>query len=267
MTTKTILPAPIEVLEACDEVDRVVAAFLKSRRSLKGYGEFESSTEALLLFNLVVRQVEGVLSLARNDLVLLPAAMACARAAFETALKAAWMVNSNDPYLRETRWLAHLQEEERVYERAAKRWPGKFAGQAAQLREFRQGVEAMLPPQAERLKHNPTVDQMFEAFDGKQLYPLYIYMSQFVHGGHLATSLYRKGLGTMRQTGEYVSPSSWYLPIRMCWLALSELGSHMLWRIGSPRRNYITEAERRRIEGQLRKVQNFDDSATVQPTP
>ena len=41
-----------------------------------------------MLFKLVIRQIEGVLTAARHDLVLLPAAFACARAALETAAKA-----------------------------------------------------------------------------------------------------------------------------------------------------------------------------------
>jgi hypothetical protein len=78
-------------------------------------GKFESDVEALLLFNLVIRDIEAILTLARTDLVLLPSANVLARAVFEIALKAAWIVQPDDPFDREVRWLAHLAEEERLH--------------------------------------------------------------------------------------------------------------------------------------------------------
>ena len=188
-----------------------------------------------MLFNLVIRQIEGVLTVARQDLVLLPAAFACARAALETAAKAAWMVDANDPYERETRWLAHMEEEARVYDRSAKRYSEvgqdarTFAARAIEIRTFRKAVEAKLPPGVTPLKHIPTVDEMLTSLQGKQLYPLYIYLSQYVHGGHAATELYRRGVGIALQAGEYIEPSHWYIPLRVCWLSLKEPASLALW--------------------------------------
>jgi hypothetical protein len=143
MSVAVIAPPSKAVVAACDALDEVIARFLDSRASLRGYEKYSSSAEALMLFNLFIRQIEGVLTLARHDMVLLPAAFACARAALETAAKATWMVDANDPFTRETRWLAHMEEEARVYDRSAKRYSevgqdaGNFAARAIEIRAFR----------------------------------------------------------------------------------------------------------------------------------
>src|SRR5206468_8162087 len=102
---------------------------------------------------------------------------------------------------------------------------GGFTQHASQLKKFGLAVQARLPSGVKAIAHNPTLDQMLASFDGKQLYPLYIYLSQFVHGGHAATWIYRKGLGTQRRAGEFIDASDWYVPFRLSWLGLRELGS------------------------------------------
>jgi hypothetical protein len=238
MSTTKIKPATPEVSRACDAIDTAIGQFLAARREIRGYEKYESTVESQNLFNLCIRHVEGVITAAREDLVLLPAAHACARAALETAAKGAWIVDHDDPFVREARWLAHLQEEERVYERSAKRYAemghnaATFMERCASIRQFREGVAGKMPSHVELMKHNPSVDDMLEQLDGKILYPLYIYLSQFVHGGHLATSIYRSGLGTFKQPGEYIEPSQWFVPLRISWLSLSQLGALALWRLG-----------------------------------
>ena len=117
----TILPITREVEVACEELDRAIGLFLEARKTLPPLGRYESEIEAVNLFALAIRDIEGVVALAREDLVLLPPAMAAARAAFEAAVKGAWIVDVDDPFEREVRWLAHLKAEERFYERVAKR--------------------------------------------------------------------------------------------------------------------------------------------------
>jgi uncharacterized protein DUF5677 len=248
MATAPIHSVTVEVAAACDAIDVALGEFINARKSIAGYGQLESTGEALNLFNLVVRNIEGVLTLAREDLVLLPGAYACARAALETATKAAWMVDADDAFAREIRWLAHVQEEERVYERAAKRSneDGRdgqaFSERAASLKSFRLAVTSKLPIGSTPLKRNPPMDEMLASLDGEHLYTLYIYLSQFIHGGHTATWLYRQGMGTERKAGEYIDPAHWYLPLRICWLSLIEPGSLVLWRLGLDSRCFMSSA-------------------------
>jgi hypothetical protein len=91
----TILPTTFEVGAACRELDSAIRRFLAARRTLPALGKYESEIEALNLFYLTLRDVEGVIELGRADLVLLPPAMAAARAAFECGVKSAWLVDAD----------------------------------------------------------------------------------------------------------------------------------------------------------------------------
>lgn len=265
--TTPISPATEAVLGACAALDTAISAFLSARGLLTGYAQYESTLEALNIFNLSIRSIEGVLALAREDLVLLPPAFACARAALETATKAAWMVNADDPFNREVRWLVHLQEEERVYERAAKltadkRQAKSFSERVAQLKTFRLAVSAKLPRGTAPLRRNPPMNEMLESLDVEQLHALYIYLSQFIHGGHSAMWLYRKkGLGTEKEVGEYIDPGSWYIAFRISWVSLIEFGSLVLWRLGSRSRRFMEAARIKTVESAIELVKTGHEPA------
>jgi hypothetical protein len=173
-----VMPPTPEILHIADLIDRAIGQFLGANKTVPPLGKFESDVEALLLSNLVIRDIEAILALARTDLVLLPSANVLARAAFEIALKAAWMVQPDDPFDREVRWLAHLAEEERllkaVSDSAAKSGgkPAVFKQRHAQIRNFRTGVARALPAAYSELPGNPGVEGMLANLGQKQLYSL-----------------------------------------------------------------------------------------------
>ena len=197
-------------------------------------GEFESDIEAMKLLTLVVRDIEAIIELAKIDLVLVSAANILARAAFEIAVKAAWMVTPDDPFEREVRWLAHLQEEERMHERIAGRVaqfggnPASFQQQRDNIRAFRTGVIDVLPPGYTPLPGNPSVEQMLGDIGQKRVYSIYTLLAAYVHGSHSATSLYRRNLGTFKEHGEFVDAESWYLALWTSSKTLHVLGSYVL---------------------------------------
>lgn len=247
MSTEPLRPPTSAIITACNALDQVIGSFLVARTALPA-SRYEADVEAVNLFNLVIRHVEGVLALARTDLVLVPPAYACARAAFETATKAAWMVDADDPFDREARWLAHLQEEERVYQRAASRSSvpadaARFKAHANAIVEFREGVADLLPKHVKPLRGNPSLEEVSRSIGGAHLYSLYIYLSQFVHGGHLATGLYRQNLGTEKKLGEFVVPANWYIAFRLCWLSLSHPGNVVLSRVSNSPVTYLSPAQ------------------------
>lgn len=98
-------PPPPEVLAACASLDQALASLEEAILSLPS-SPYEADVEAVSLFTLVIRHVQGVLAMARSDFSLIPPANTSARAAFETSVRAAWMVNADDPFVREARWLA-----------------------------------------------------------------------------------------------------------------------------------------------------------------
>jgi hypothetical protein len=172
------MPPTPGILRMADLIEQAIGRFLEARGTIPPLGKFESDDEAILLFNLVIRDIEAILTLARTDLVLLPAANVLARAVFEIALKAAWIVQPDDPFDREVRWLAHLAEEERMLkangEAAAKRGgdPASFEECHRQIRDFRMGVARALPTGYSELPGNTGVDKMLENLGQKQIHPI-----------------------------------------------------------------------------------------------
>ncbi len=266
MTATIVKPPTFAILSACDALDGAVGEFLFARNSLAGT-RYEADTEARYLSNLVARHVEGVLTLARTDLVLLPPALACARAAFETAVKAAWLVDADDHFVREARWLVHLEEEERAHERSAARKDDlpSAAGireQSLQIRAFRAQVAQRMPKHVQLLKRNPSFDEMLKGLGAGEAYPLYIYLSQFMHGGHMSTGLYRKGLGTSKEGGEFISASHWYVALRACWLSLSYPGKLLIERIKGAATTYPKPKQVAAVEAAIDAVRDTDPDRT-----
>ena len=163
------MPPTPRVLWVAKMIEDAVKQFLLARRTVPPLDRFEADVEAMKLFNMVVRNIEAITELAKVDLVLLPSANVLARVVFEIAIKATWMITPNDPFEREVRWLAHLQEEERIQERLARKVvpfggdPTHFNKHRDQLRNFRTGVVSALPPGYAELPGDPSVEQMLES--------------------------------------------------------------------------------------------------------
>jgi hypothetical protein len=77
--TSIDLPTTQKVKLVCKAPDALIGAFIASRKTLPNVGKYESEFEAWNLFNLAIRNLEGVIHLAQQDLVLLPPALAAAR--------------------------------------------------------------------------------------------------------------------------------------------------------------------------------------------
>ena len=83
------------------------------------------------------------------------------------------------------------------------------------------------------LSRFPSFDQMLTSIGGQNLYAVYVHLSQFMHGEHAATWLYRSGgLGTEKRLGEFIQPAHWYLPLRVSWLSLVHPGRLLISRLG-----------------------------------
>jgi hypothetical protein len=244
-----VIPPTPKLLQIAEKLDQAVGHFLSAVQTIPPLGKFESEVEAHLLFILVIRHIEAILVLVRTDLVLLPSANVLTRAVFETALKAAWMVQPDDPFNREVRWLAHLAEEERLH-KAASESVAKSGGNSAffieryaQIKEFRAGVAKALPLGYSELPGSPGVETMLQALGQKQMYFLYRLLAQYVHGGHASTWLYRTGLGTLQQSGEFISEGNWYLPLWNAWKNLQIFGEFLLEHLNAERPEFLTSEE------------------------
>jgi len=224
------------ILEVAGLIDRRISQFLLAWRTVPPLGKWESEIEAMNLLILVVRNIEAITELAKTDLVLVPAANVLARAVFEIAVKAAWMITPIDPFEREVRWLAHLAEEERMQENIANKVtrfggdPTHFQNHRASLQSFRTGVVRSLPS-GYAVPGNPNVEQMLESIGQNKVYSVYSMLAAYVHGSHSATWLYRRNLGTLKEYGEFIDASSWYISLWTSWKSLQVLGAYILERL------------------------------------
>jgi hypothetical protein len=251
-----ILPTTQAVERICSALDALLAVFIAAyQNTIPPLGKYESEVEALNLFKLAIRNLEGVIQLARHDLVLLPPALAASRACFECAVKAAWMVNADDPFDREARWLAHLASEERYCKRIVEKLANTnvdvshMLAHETQLSRFRLDVEALLPRETKRLLRMPTFDQLLEDLGGDRLYAFYILLSQSTHAEHAGTWLYRSGgVGTYKEIGEFIDARQWAIPLRVCFLSFSHPARLFLQRVGGDPERFITERKTQEIE-------------------
>lgn len=217
------IPPTPEVLAVCEVVDLVVERYLKTlgRRRL-GLERFESEIEAYTMLKLMLRHAEGVLLLARHDLVLLPSALVTSRALFEASVRCRWMLKPIDPFEREVRWLAHFRSAEEQWSKLAKskyileEARAQAADSEAVYRRFGDGIADLLRKEGNLpLKNPPNLWEMLKELDEPHLYLRYILLSAYTHSNLEAGSLYRENLGSAKQYGEFISGRDWHLPLEV----------------------------------------------------
>jgi hypothetical protein len=272
-----VMPPTKEIIRVCDLLDTAISRCMSAVSSAHerppttpGGAEFEVEIESNLLLALIIRYVEGVTTLAREDLVLLPGARVMARAAFEVAIQIRWMLAPDDWFDRETRWLVRLKEEESYYERlinAFKQYDGDigtktgWADRLQSLHGFRTGIEAAVPPKYKSQPFRdrlPDVHSMLRSIGDEWRYPLYIETSQYVHGTQIATRLYRHHLGNKKELGEYIRVEDWSSCFYLCWYALAAPSQDFISAIGGDPRDFASE----NFLGQMQEaVDALQDSA------
>jgi hypothetical protein len=174
-------------------------------------------------------------------------------------------VNADDPFDREARWLVHLASEERYLNRISRiadrspRLKWDVAGlreEEKSIRRFRLAVEAKLPPHIRRLERSPTFDAMLAELGGEALYLFYVRLSQTAHGEHAATWLYRAGgLGTEKRSGEFITPSDWFIPLRVGFLSFASPAQIFLGRVTGSAEKYLSDELREKIEEMLSRIE------------
>lgn len=262
MTTNTIILATTpEIRAACDRVDdavgRALSAMSRTVSNHAAWGRYEADREAVKMFLLASRSIEGVLTLARTDLVLLPPAILAARGAFETLLKAAWLVDCDDPMDRELRWVQHLRSEERAWSRTAGHLrkagqdPTWASSNADRTKAFREHVEKAFPAGYVQLPGSPSVEEMIETLHEKRLYTMYTFMSQYMHGDRIASSLYDR---MTERSRDAVRPDDWSIPLKVCWISLARASRLILSRIGGNPDDFMTPLETTEVDAFLNAI-------------
>lgn len=222
-----IQPITREVAGLCDHCDQLIEAYLAGLSERPGsIGRYESETEYFTLMKLMLRHLEGVTALARNDLILAPSANVIARTIFETSVRARWMFLPIDPYEREVRWILFLRTGTEQAKKLAKS-PHLDASTAKAFKEradtysrFDQGIlEKLFELGYTVPKQAPNLWEMLKDLAEPEFYNQYVLLSADAHSNFEAASRFKSNLGTAKVLGERTSPGDWGLPFQVAWQA------------------------------------------------
>jgi hypothetical protein len=238
LSDRVVIPPTAGILESARLLGSAVYRFIKAIKTCEPIGRYEWQVESRLLVLILMRGVEAICELARSDLCLLHGAVCISRQCLELAARILWMLQPTEPFDREARFLAHLASEESSCLREAKilgdgspeaQW---LLDRASAFQTFRKGVENLLPVHVMRIDTVPHLRAMLCDIGHESIYRLYVQTSQFAHGTHIATGVYRRNLGTVKEIGEYISATNWYLPLSCVWWAFREAGIRVITATG-----------------------------------
>lgn len=242
----TAVPPTPALIEAAKLLEDLSLIAIKAIGKLENVKYYENSSEAVTLGYVVVRQVESVAILAKRDLVTIPAALVISRSILEMTARILWMLQPEDPMQREARWLALLGVEASYLQRLGK-FQSSFGQDgttvlesARKTAEFKNAVEEKLPDPITRLKGLPDFRSILKELNREPLYAYYMELSQYTHGGTVASGLYKKYLGNAKQLGEHIYPERWALPFTISWYCITELGQNLVSKLGNSDNGFAT---------------------------
>jgi hypothetical protein len=168
---------------AANCLDRAVEQILVAFRAVpEPPGHYEAELEAELMIKMSIRHAEGVAVLAREGVVTYPAAMVLARAAYEGAIRVLWMLKPDNPFDRESRWLANVRQTANFHEQLAREFESlRFEDDvvedrraaAATIRAFAEGVTDKLPAGIEPTVTVPPLKEMVKELAMPERYVAY----------------------------------------------------------------------------------------------
>jgi hypothetical protein len=212
----TLLEPTRELRRLATRIDFALRQYLSVRGNSALKSEFEAPRHGWTLSNLALRHAEATLALAKTDMVLAPTAWVTARAALESAAKCLWLLQPDDVWQREARFVAFLTEGIRIKREETEGLP-HIVAQSASIEEFRDGVSAKLIEKGIPVQKMDTMKNILLAED-VGLAQFYVLASQYTHALELGTRSYRKDLGTKAVYGEFVEAKDWIQPV---WMAYS----------------------------------------------
>lgn len=234
--SEPLRPPCRELLRVADVIDQMIGQYCSALRRVGSIGRWEAPKEGLALGWLLIRNVEAVILMARSDEVLVTATWSNSRVAFELSARIIWMLQHDDRYEAECRWLAFLLEWENAERRLARDIPDhadRHNRVAETIKGFREGVTKVLPS-GYRAATMPNFRDMLQALDSLEMYQFYREGSQYVHGNLYASRKYSNNLGTERNLGDFTSTADWILPLKLCWLSTREATKFILVRLDVP---------------------------------
>jgi hypothetical protein len=237
MKHSIIQPPTKEILALCNDADLLIEHYLACLGTIKGtIRRFEAEAEVYTILKLILRHLEAVCELARQDLVLLPSAIVLSRAAFEASIRGRWMLRPIDPYEREVRWVMHLRSATEHFTKLErnkyihKELATAYGTQRESFEEFDTAISKLLSERGYTLpKQAPNLWEMLKEIEEPRLYQFYITLSAYTHTNFEAGTLYRKNLGTAKKFGEFITAQQWHLPLEVAWSSFFLLACDFLY--------------------------------------
>lgn len=197
----------------------------------RGNGALNSRWEAprhgWTLSNLALRHAEATLALAKTDMVLASSAWVTARAAVEATGRCLWLLEPDDEWEREARWLVFLEEGARLGGRPEMKDCPQVIAQSESIEDFRRAVFDKLPEGASAPKRIESITTILAAND-ERLASFYVTASQHTHAAELATRTSRANLGVDATYGESVGAEDWLHPLTMSYVSFRATATRLI---------------------------------------
>jgi hypothetical protein len=212
-------PPPQQVLAACDQIDRIIEAYLEALSHADLSRRFEAPMEVYSMLKVMLRFSESIISLARDDLVLLPAANVIARSLLEVGYRSMWLLQANDPFEREGRWLAYLRDGIKHYRALTKASSlselqrQRFSQIADTHEKFANDMQVLLTAEGNKPPRFPSFREVASVTALPECYHLFVLLSAFTHSNVMSLQLYRRHLGTAKEFGEFIGAADWALSL------------------------------------------------------
>ncbi|WP_136610069.1 hypothetical protein [Sinomonas albida] len=235
-----------ELRRLATRIDFALKQFLSERGTWDLTTKFEAPRHGWTLSNLALRHSQSTLTLAKTDMVLAPTAWVTARAAVETAARCLWLLQPEDEWEREARWIALLHEGARIKRKETEGFP-HIVAQAKAIEDFANAVTAELPDGVSVPKRVDTIQEILAA-EGEGLPRFYVMASQYTHAAELGTRSYRTNLGTKAVYGDLVDAKDWLEPLWIAYLSFRVTAMRLIYLKGEDLTEILELADRQVAE-------------------
>lgn len=235
---------PRELRRLATRIEAGLGIYIRARGHGALHSQWEAPRHGWALGNLAIRHTEATALMARTDVAMAPTAFVTARAAVESAARSIWLMEPEDVWEREARWVAFLREGGRLAERRQLAENERLSGRARAIRDFASEVGQKLPAGTE-IPGIPSIDSLLARY-GTTLDAFYVHSSQYTHSAELATSAFRVNLGIAADFGDYTDVEDWIVPLRQAWQAATARALQLMKIVGDK-----PGAELKRVEAQV----------------
>lgn len=233
MFSSSIRTPPFELERAATLLQQMLIAYVSAcnQPSVDFRGLHSHKTSFLLMVS-VIRHIEAVTQLAKQDTYMLKPATSAARSAFESSLYVLWMLAPEETSQREQRWLRYMRGVDDYYDRTSKLYKqfgeatDKLLAEQAQLQALIGHI--MYEYRFGKLKELPDIRGMLKSIGEERKYILYVLLSQFTHSDAMAT-LHSHGSPLADEPlFETADIEGWSFVLTVCWWCLWKAGNRVL---------------------------------------